>query len=253
MGSEKKILGILAIVFGSLGLLLSWIPIINNIAAIFGVLSLILGVIAILINRKNKKMLSIIGTSISVATIVIVLITQSMYGAVADKATKSFNKDVQKVSSSSEKDSSLSSDDEFSSSSQTSKQDTKKDFNIGETASIAGVEYTVNKVSYSDGDGDLNTPDSGKQYVLVDLTLKNGSHSDYEYNPLDFQLSNNGNKTDYEEVDSDFVPNAFDMGTLSPDASYHAVWVGQSSNNGSLSFTYKDSLSNTSDFEFKLR
>lgn len=248
MGSEKKLLGILAIIFGGIGILLSWIPIINNIAAIFGVVALILGVSAILINKRNKKLLAIIGTSLSVATIVIVLVTQSMYGSVADKATKSFNKSVEKVSSSSDSDS-----EDTSSSSESSSSETKKDFNVGETASIDGVEYTVNKVSYSNGDGDLNTPDSGKQYVLVDITLKNGSKSDYEYNPLDFQLSNNGNKTDYEEVDDDFIPNSFDTGTLSPGSTYQATWVGQTGTNGSLSFTYKDALSDTSDFEFKLR
>lgn len=252
MDSEKKVLGILAVIFGGIGILLSWIPIVNNIAFIFGVIALILGVIAILINKKRKKLLAIIGTSLSVATIVVVLITQSMYGSVANKAAKSFNKSVDKVSSSSES-SSDSSDADTSSSSESSSSETKKDFNIGETASISGVEYTVNKVSYSNGDGDLNVPDSSKQYVLVDVTLKNGSESDYEYNPLDFQLSNNGNKTDYEEVDDDFIQNSFDMGTLSPGSTYQATWVGQTGVNGSLSFTYKDTLSNTSDFEFKLR
>ena len=56
-----------------------------------------------------------------------------------------------------------------------------------------------------------------------------------------------------EEVDDDFIPNSFDTGTLSPGSTYQATWVGQTGTNGSLSFTYKDALSDTSDFEFKLR
>lgn len=240
--SEKKVLGIISIIFGGIGILLSWIPIVNNVAAVFGVVALILGVIALIVNRKNKKLLSIIGLALSIATIAIVIITQSIYGKAAEEATKSFNNSVEKV----DKNSSSSNDSSSSSSA-------KKDFNVGETASIKGVEYTVNNVSYSNGDGDLNTPEDGKQYVLVDVTLKNNSKEDYEYNPLDFQLSTDGNKTDYEEVDSDFVSNAFDTGTLSPQATYHATWVGQASPSGSLTFTYKDSLSDTSDFEFKLR
>lgn len=249
--SEKKVIGILSIIFGGIGILLSWIPIVNNVAAVFGVVALILGFIALIVNRKNKKLLSIIGLALSIATIAIVVITQSIYGKAAEEATKSFNNSVEKVdkNSSSSDDSSSTEDDSDSSSSSSA----KKDFNVGETASIKGVEYTVNNVSYSNGDGDLNTPEDGKQYVLVDVTLKNNSKEDYEYNPLDFQLSTDGNKTDYEEVDSDFVSNAFDTGTLSPQATYHATWVGQASPSGSLTFTYKDSLSDTSDFEFKLR
>lgn len=70
---------------------------------------------------------------------------------------------------------------------------------------------------------------------------------------MDFQLSNDGNKTDSESVSDDFVKNQFHFGTLSPDATYTATWVGQSGLNGSLSFTYKGTFSETSDFEFQLR
>ena len=242
---EKKTLGILAIAFGGLGLLLSWIPIVNNFAFLLGVVSLVLGVIALVINRKNKKLLSVIGTVLSIATIIVVIATQGFYANSLEKATKSYNKEVKKI------DSSSSSEDQSSSASTSS--NAKKDFKVGETASINGVEYTVTKVSYSNGDGDLNTPDNGKQYVFVDVTIKNNSDKDYEYNPLDFQLSNNGNKTDNDYVDDSFVQNQFTSGTLSPNASYSGTWVGQSGSEGNLSFTYKDSLSDTSDFEFQLR
>jgi len=242
---ERKVLGILSIIFGGLGLLLSWIPIVNNFAFFLGIISLVLGIIALVINRKNKKLLSIIGTVLSVTTIIIVIATQGLYANSLDKATKSYNKEVKKIDSSS--------GTEEQSSSASSSSNAKKDFKVGETASISGVEYTVTKVSYSNGDGDMNVPDNSKQYVFVDVTIKNNSDKDYEYNPLDFQLSNNGNKTDNDYVDDDFVQNQFTSGTLSPNASYSGTWVGQSGSDGNLSFTYKDSLSNTSDFEFQLR
>lgn len=168
---ERKVLGILSIVFGGLGLLLSWISIVNNFAFFLGIVSLVLGVIALVINRRNKKVLSIIGTVLSVTTIIIVIATQGLYANSLDKATKSYNKEVKKI------DSSSSSENSSSSSSYSS--NTKKDFKVGETVSISGVEYTVTKVSYSNGDGDINVPDSGKQYVFVDVTIKNNSDKDY--------------------------------------------------------------------------
>ncbi|EKF51065.1 hypothetical protein [Lactococcus garvieae] len=85
---EKKAIAIIALIIGILALLLSWVPIVNNFAAVLAVLAIILGVIAIIINRKNKKTLSIVGTVISILAMVIVLATQSMYSKSIDDASK---------------------------------------------------------------------------------------------------------------------------------------------------------------------
>lgn len=71
---EKKNLGILAIVFGGISLFFSWMPIINLISICFGGAGAILGIISIIINRKNKKNLAIIGTVLSISSIVIAII-----------------------------------------------------------------------------------------------------------------------------------------------------------------------------------
>lgn len=97
MGHEKKVLGILSIIFGSLALLGSWVPILNNLSFIIAIPGLILGVIALLVNKKNKKTLSIIGTILSIVAMTIVLATQSMYGKVLDNASKSVNKSMKQV------------------------------------------------------------------------------------------------------------------------------------------------------------
>lgn len=85
---EKKVLGILAIVFGGVGLALSWVPIINNMAFVLALVGVVLGVIALIINRKAKKLLALIGTIISVLALVIVLVTQSSYSKAIDDAFK---------------------------------------------------------------------------------------------------------------------------------------------------------------------
>ncbi|CAH1853760.1 hypothetical protein [Convivina praedatoris] len=98
---ERKFLGVLTIVFGGIGLALSWIPIfamstsivdlvantfalswipiIRNVAFFFGIVALIWGIIALFINRKNKKTLALamIGTIIAEASISLVLISTS--------------------------------------------------------------------------------------------------------------------------------------------------------------------------------
>lgn len=97
MGNEKKVLGILSIIFGALALLGSWVPILNNLSFIIAIPGLILGVVALLVNKKNKKTLSIISTILSIVAMVIVLATQSMYGKALDNAGKSVDKTMKQI------------------------------------------------------------------------------------------------------------------------------------------------------------
>lgn len=71
---EQKILGILAIIFGTLALLGSWIPIVNILSFFLDIASLILEIFDIVLNLRNRKILAIIGTTLGVISIVIVLI-----------------------------------------------------------------------------------------------------------------------------------------------------------------------------------
>ncbi|MHC9536838.1 CD20-like domain-containing protein [Dellaglioa sp. BT-FLS60] len=82
--SEKKVLGLLSIIWGGLALVFSWVPIINNFAFFLGVIGVILGFIALIINRKSKKTLALIGTVLSIIAIAIVLMAQSSYSDSAE-------------------------------------------------------------------------------------------------------------------------------------------------------------------------
>ena len=100
MKQESKVLGILAIVFGAIALLGSWIPIINNISFLFAIIALIFGIIGLFVNRKRTKTLAIIGTVISVVSIIIVIATQAMYAKSLDKVSKDVEQAVSSASSS---------------------------------------------------------------------------------------------------------------------------------------------------------
>lgn len=102
MEQEQKVLGILAIIFGALALLGSWMPIINNFSFILAILALIFGLIGFLVNRKRQKTLAIIGTVLSIVSIAIVLGTQAMYAKSLDKLSKDIEQSVTSTSSSSE-------------------------------------------------------------------------------------------------------------------------------------------------------
>jgi len=76
---EYKTLGILAVIFGALALLGSWIPIINSLSFLLGFVALILGVIGIGLNLQNQKTLAMIGSSFGLISIIIVLISQLLF------------------------------------------------------------------------------------------------------------------------------------------------------------------------------
>ena len=68
---HTTICGIAAVVFGALGLVLSFIPIVNNIAAILGFIGVILAIIAIVgtfRGKKRGKVLSIVAAVLSAAS-----------------------------------------------------------------------------------------------------------------------------------------------------------------------------------------
>ena len=88
MKQENKIFGILAIVLGAIALLGSWIPGINQISFLIAILALILGIVGLCLNRKNKKVLAIIGTVLSVASIVFAVGSQVIYNQIQKNAAQ---------------------------------------------------------------------------------------------------------------------------------------------------------------------
>ena len=87
---EEKILGIFAIIFGTLALLGSWLPIISILAFFFAIIAIVLGVCGIGRNLKNRKILAIIGTSLGTLSIFLVLMTQVLPSGVFTDLARNF-------------------------------------------------------------------------------------------------------------------------------------------------------------------
>lgn len=89
-------MGIAALVLGILSLIISWVPIINNLAFLTGFVGLVLGIFAIYSTRpggkKSGRGISIAATVICVLAIVIVLFTQYVFGKTLDEVSKSVDK-----------------------------------------------------------------------------------------------------------------------------------------------------------------
>lgn len=101
---EEKFLGIFAIIFGTLALLGSWLPIISILAFFFAIIAIALGVFGIGLNLKNRKILAIIGTSLGILSIFLVLMTQVLPSGVFTDLAKNFRQPYRSLTSLTEDD-----------------------------------------------------------------------------------------------------------------------------------------------------
>ena len=88
---NQQILGILAIIFGAISLLGSWIPIINYLSLIIAVPTLILGIIGIVLSPKKQKTLAILGTSFALIAIIVSIITQFLFSNILNDWVTKYN------------------------------------------------------------------------------------------------------------------------------------------------------------------
>lgn len=101
---EQRVLGILATIFGVIALLGSWIPFINYPSLFIGIVAFILGIIGLIVNLKKRKTMAIIGTSLAVASVVLLFTTQVLYADVYKEYAREFNRSYMDTSSSMERE-----------------------------------------------------------------------------------------------------------------------------------------------------
>lgn len=122
----------------------------------------------------------------------VVLFTQASYSHAINKVSE----DIKTTSNSSKKD--------------------PKVYAINETVKHNGINYKVNSVDFKEGTGFSKT-ENGEKYVVANITMTNNGKSDFDYNPVDFKLSIDGNEPNEITVAPDGV-DTFNSGTLKPGA-----------------------------------
>lgn len=217
--AEKLALPIIGIVLGSLGLLLSWVPIVNNFAFILAIVALILTGISFFVNRGGKKTLTYISLGLAIATGAVVLLTQASYSKALDTVS-----------------------DSVSSSVSNDKKDSKKliEGKVGETIDLDGVKYTINSVDFP-ADSEFNKAEDGKTWVVANITIKNESGSNVSYNPFDYKLDADGNSTDFSALNTD-VDGRLSSGDLKDGATVTGNLVGEADKSKTLKLEHYDSM-----------
>lgn len=84
--SDSKGFGVAALVLGIVGIVGSWVPVLNWFSIILGILAVIFGILAVV--KTESKSIGIAGLVIGAATVVICIIINALAVKVVDDAVK---------------------------------------------------------------------------------------------------------------------------------------------------------------------
>ena len=188
---EEKILGIIAIILGTLALLGSWLPIISVLAFFFGIIAIALGVFGIGRNLKNRKILAIIGTSLGILSIFLVLMTQVLPSGVFTDLAKNFRHPYRSLTS-------LTEDDDFGTLPDNSTDEDNDEENTEDTDSFAWTQEQFDALIEGDtsnrGKGGSNYKDIISKHGLPDSEIESTS-GDYDIKRITYLSIGSNTKT----------------------------------------------------------
>ena len=188
---EEKILGIFAIIFGTLALLGSWLPIISILAFFFAIIAIALGVFGIGLNLKNRKILAIIGTSLGILSIFLVLMTQVLPSGVFTDLAKNFRHPYRSLTS-------LTEDDDFGTLPDNSTDEDNDEENTEDTDSFTWTKEQFDALIEGDtanrGKGGSNYKDIISKHGQPDSEIESTS-GDYEIKKISYVSLGSNTKT----------------------------------------------------------
>ena len=185
---EEKILGIFAIIFGTLALLGSWLPIISILAFFFAIIAIALGVFGIGLNLKNRKILAIIGTSLGILSIFLVLMTQVLPSGLFTDLAKNFRHPYRSLTS-------LTEDDDFGTLPDNSTDEDKDDEDTDSfTWTKEQFDALIEGDSANRGKGGSNYKDIISKHGLPDSEIESTSGS-YDIKKITYLSLGSNTKT----------------------------------------------------------
>ena len=188
---EEKILGIFAIIFGTLAILGSWLPIISILAFFFAIIAIALGVFGIGLNLKNRKILAIIGTSLGILSIFLVLMTQVLPSGVFTDLAKNFRQPYRSLTS-------LTEDEEFGKLPDYRPDEDHDEEDIEDTDTFSWTQEQFDALIEGDtenrGKGGSNYKDIISKHGLPDSEIESTS-GDYEIKKISYVSLGSNTKT----------------------------------------------------------
>lgn len=137
-------------------------------------------------------------------------------------------------------------------STQTVKSEEKTEYNKGEEAILGSGAITVTAVEKSQG-SNYDKPSSGKEYVIVHVTIENKGTNNLSYNPYYFKMQNSQGQqenTTFTTIDQD---TALNSGELIPGGKVSGTLTFEELiNDQGLVLVYNDNVWSSKELKIKL-
>lgn len=92
-------------------------------------------------------------------------------------------------------------------------QEQQKEYKVADVVKLGEREFVVNSVRRS-GPFNYNTPDAGKEYVIVNVTIRNLGKDEVSYNPYDFKMQDANGAQESSAFAT--LDDSLNSGTLAP-------------------------------------
>lgn len=201
--TKRNIMGIISLVLSAVGLVGSWIPVLNLISILLAVAGVVLGIISIVmvcLKKAGLIVLPILGVVFGVLAITLGIIVNT---TVFKEAKKSLTTGTQTSSVVSTQNNSTTA---------------KKVYKVGDKISWDGKEITITDVDRN-FKAKYSKPKSGKEFVKVTINLSNESNKDISASPFSFKMQDSTGSKGTLESCTYSLSDTFDLATLVPGGS----------------------------------
>lgn len=92
-------------------------------------------------------------------------------------------------------------------------ENVKEFYSVGEEVKLGNNVLIVNSVEKSNG-SEWDKPKEGNEFVVVDVTIKNGGSSEISYNPFDFKMQNSKGQITDQAITTINIDTSLNSGNL---------------------------------------
>lgn len=132
------------------------------------------------------------------------------------------------------------------------KEEVKDIYSIGEEIKLNDNVLLVNKADKSNG-SKFDKPQKGKEFIIVNVTIKNGSKNEISYNPYNFEMANSQGQITDEALTTVNKDTALHDGKLAPGGTVTGtVAFEQPTGDTGLTLKYKANMFDDKEINVKI-
>ncbi len=193
----KNTIGIISLVLSIIAIAGSWIPILNLISMVLAIIGICLGLWSF-INVLRKK---VSGVALPILSVILGFLSISLSSNMNNHVfSDSTDSTVSKVSTTSEN---------------STAEDTKSEYNVGDVIAFDGKEFTVTKVQ-KNFSIKYSEPKSGYEFIKLDVKIENKSDSNISVNTYNFKMQDSNGAIEDVSMETYSADDGFESAELIP-------------------------------------